>query len=131
MECDLEISSFSIPSGGMLKERYDFFIRKITEVTDALVARFEDAKELVPLEWTLRLGRKVAEIHHNSRTWCFCDCNALIKQINESEEPVYLGMMGHRWKAWQNNDLQPNEVIVEGTAPLNGDTRRARLFVDN
>jgi len=131
VQYDLEATCYYIPQiKQTLRARYDFLYMKLAELTNVLIAKFKHNKELVPLEWNVHLGCKVAEIHHHSHTWCFCDYNTAIKQINESQEPTYLGTMGQCWKAWQNNSLQFNEVVIEGTAPMNGTTRRAKLIIE-
>lgn len=121
---DVTVTCVAATIGETGKERYEFLCMKAAEMTNVLLAKF---KKLAPLEWKIYLGPKVAEIHHNSHTWCFCDYDAVIKRINESEEPTYLGMMG-KFKAWQNNKLQPNEVVLEGS--FNGETHRAKLVIE-
>lgn len=113
-----------------LKEQYESFYAKLVELTNTLESQFKKNKELPPIEWTVRLGREVAEIHHNGHTWCFCDFDALINKIRKSKEPTYLGRIGHgRWKVWQDNALQPKEAIIEGTSLLGGVVRVAKLVV--
>ena len=65
MEHDVDMTCIASTVGETLRERYEFFYVKLTELTNVLLAKHEHYKELPPLEWKLRLGRKVAEIHHN------------------------------------------------------------------
>lgn len=127
---DIDEICVATKNGETLKERYGFFYTKITELTNGLILKFE-CDEPAALKWKIQLGKEVAEIHHQSHTWCFCDFDKEMKRINESETPVYLGTIPINeleLKTWQDNNLQSNEVIIEGA--LNTITKTARLLVE-
>ena len=105
-----------------LKEQYEIFYEKVKNIINFLSSK----NELI--EWNIELGTKAAEIHHNSHTWCFCEFDNLIKRINESKEPFFLGDI-FGYKAYQNNNLQSNEVIIKGINSKN-EIYAGRFFVE-
>lgn len=126
---NLGMNKFDVACSALLpeipRERYEFLCTKVREIINVLTSKFE----IKTSEWKLYLGSEVAQIHHDSHTWCFCDYDAMIKEINESKKPVYLGDISG-WKVSQNNDLQPNEVVIS-CIDSTGITRRAKLLIEN
>jgi len=129
MPYDVDIKA--VMTGKTGKELYEFLYAGLEELNNLLCLEFAKNGQFRPIEWKVELGSKIAEIHHNSHTWCFTDVKAALKQINESKTPTYLGAMGHTYKAWQNNSLRQNEVVVEGISPVTHVTRKARLTVES
>jgi hypothetical protein len=128
-EFDLDVVSSFVGSEATMKEQCEFFYLRLRELTDALFEQFRTEEESVrSMDWNLYLGKQAAQIHHNSHTWCLCDPVALLKQINESKKPSYLGTWCSHWKTWQDNSLQPNIAIIEGKS-LGGTVHRARMTI--
>ena len=114
-------------TGKTLKEQYEFFYLKLLELTNTLISKFDQVDNL---EFKIEFSQKIVEFKNYSRTWCFCDYDAIIKEMNESEKPYYIGIFEKRWKMYQNNSLQPNEVIISCVNVLNKSTTNIKFIVD-
>jgi len=113
------------------KDKFESFYKSLLEFQNTLTSRFEPTY-LPFLDWDIHFGQKAAEIHHNSHTWYFCNYDEIIKELNSCEKPAYLGKMG-RWRAFQNNNLLPNEILI-GCSYRNGcilEAHKLMLIVDD
>ena len=116
-EYNTVVTCFATCWGDSIKDKYEAFYVKLTEVTNVLLIKAK-RKRINPGEWKLYVGCNLAALYECSSTGC--------RMRNDTaKERVRLGTLDARWKIWQDNNLQPNEAVVEC------DYGKAQLVVEN
>ena len=90
--------------GPTLKERYEPFYGKLIEIRNIFLAK-KEAETTYAGDFNVYLGKQLADINESKRT--------------------YLGANWCDLKMWQDNDLLPNEAVVECKLG------KAKLIVEN